>query len=394
MTTYRQITSSDTGFLAEIAGVLWDVGHPAWTRLADAYDGAFPKGELRDDHAGWTYSLEGELIGFSLADRAKGQILMTAVLPELQEKRIGRELLRQAEGWLWSHGWKEIRLVLHDAGSGLGLEFLKSVGWKSTGEAFNGNVSFVKAVPGPSFLLEEHIVNDPDTGYSRLLRLQRGPTDRPHVLCLLLDGELYWRDMEVMSILNPLMESGRIPPVTFAFVGCVSSLARQEDFICNERYERFIGGRVMGWLRSEIPTLREGGHLIGGLSLSGLMASYVALKNPRYFNACLSQSGSHWWEHAWFREMTLKLALVGGRFWLSVGDLEQQENLSHSPTLHQEISQIEGVERLAATLRECGATVRCHRHSGGHSYQPWKEELGEALSWLLERGDSSSGKSG
>ncbi|RYD29035.1 MAG: GNAT family N-acetyltransferase, partial [Verrucomicrobiaceae bacterium] len=332
MTTYRQITPEDSAALMDIARIAWDPAHPAWKRLSAAYDGGFPAGVLKDDHAGWTYSLEGALVGFSIADRSSGGILMTAVLPEYREKRIGRELLRQAEGWLWSHGWKEIRLLLHDAGSGLGADFLNSVDWEAAGERESGTVSFLKRNPGPDFLLEEHTLHDPDTGYSRLVRLQRGPADRPHALCLLLDGELYWRDMEVMAILNPLMESGRIPPVTFAFVGCVSGPARQEDFICNDRYRRFIGTRVMDWLKAEIPMLHEGGHLIGGLSLSGLMASYVALKHPGHFGACLSQSGSHWWEYRWFEDMVRRLAPLHGRFWLSVGDLEQQENLSHSPT--------------------------------------------------------------
>ncbi|RYD32122.1 MAG: esterase family protein, partial [Verrucomicrobiaceae bacterium] len=283
---------------------------------------------------------------------------------------------------LWSHGWNEIRLLMLDEGAGVESAFLTHAGWASEE---GGRGVHVKKNPGVVFKLEEHSISDPDSGYSRLIRLQRGPSDRRHHLCLLLDGEIYWRDMGVMEILNGLVESGKIPGMTFAFVGCVSGPARQEDLVCNERYLRFISGRVMEWLKAEIPSLEDGGHLIGGLSLSGLMSTFIALNDPGHFGACLSQSGSHWWRHEWFNSVARGLAPVYGRFWLSVGDQETQTNLHHSPTLCQEISQIEGVGKLAVTLSEAGGEVHCHRHPGGHSFLPWKEELGDALCWLTEQ---------
>lgn len=375
MTTYRQITPDDTPILAGIARTVWGEGHPAWGKLASAYQ----DGVIRDDHSGWTYSLEGKLTGFSLANRTTGEILMIAMLPEHRKKRIGRELMRQAEGWLWSHGWEQIRLSTHDTGNA--TNFFNHLGWQANGEG--DPTTFVKQNPGPVFNLEEHTLHDPVTGYTRLVRLQRGPADQPHRLCLFLDGELYWRDMAVMEILNGLVKSGRIPPVTFAFVGCVSGPARQEDLVCNERYLRFIGCHVMDWLKAEVPILQDSGHLIAGLSLSGLMATYTALKYPGHFTSCLSQSGSHWWNHESINDEIRHHAPVDGRFWLSVGDQENQTNLRHSPTLYQEISQIEGVEKLAATLTAAGATVHTHRHPGTHSYLPWKQELAEAITWLL-----------
>lgn len=380
MTTYRQITADDTPILADIARTVWGEGHPVWQKLTAAHEGGFPAGNLKTDHSGWTYSLEGKLTGFSLANRTTGEILMIAMLPEHRKKRIGRELMRQAEGWLWSHGWKEIHLSIHVAQDV--TNFFHHLGWQTSGAG--QGTTFVKTNPGPAFKLEEHTLHDPATGYTRLVRLQRGPAEKPQRLCLFLDGELYWRDMAVMEILNVLVKSGRIPPVTFAFVGCVSGPARQEDLVCNERYLHFIGNRVIDWLKTEVPTLQDNGHLIAGLSLSGLMATFTALNYPGHFSACLSQSGSHWWNHESFNTTVRDLAPVSGRFWLSVGDQESQTNLRHSSALYQEISQIEGVEKIAATLTAAGATVHTHRHPGTHSYQPWKAELADAMEWLLE----------
>ncbi len=38
--------------------------------------------------------------------------------------------------------------------------------------------------------------------------------------------------------------------------------------IRNEDYGRFIAQDVVGWARAEVPSLRVGGHLLCGLSLS------------------------------------------------------------------------------------------------------------------------------
>jgi enterochelin esterase-like enzyme len=58
--------------------------------------------------------------------------------------------------------------------------------------------------------------------------------------------------------------------------------------------------------------------------------------------------------------------------------------VKHPPTgLWQEISQIAGVEKAVHVLKQSGGTVHYHRFTGGHSLQAWREELSEALPWLL-----------
>ena len=84
--------------------------------------------------------------------------------------------------------------------------------------------------------------------------------------------------------------------------------------------------------------------------------------------------------------MARQHAPVRARFWLSVGDRETEVNVKHPPTgLLQEISQIAGVEKAAQILRDIGGDVYYHPYHSGHSLQSWREELSEALLWLLTK---------
>lgn len=382
MITYRQIVEDDIPALFEIRLATWgnDRGADEMTALGINHDSILAR--LRSDHAGWIAFLDGKPVGFAMANRSNGELWAMAVLSECEGHGIGRELMHQAESWLFSHGWEEIWLTTHADEHYRAVGFYRHLGWvdwKMEGDRF-----LKKASSRSTIKLEEHTVTGSATGYTRLVRLQRGPATQPHRLCLILDGEHYWRDMDAVPVLNALSDRGRMPRMTFAFVGHVSGAARHEDYTCNERYSRFIGEEVMTWLKEEVPMLQNHGHVVVGLSLSGLMATYLTLKYPQHFDYCLSQSGSHWWKHEWFSKMARKHAPIRARFWLSVGDRETEVNVKHPPTgLLQEISQIAGVKKAAQILKEIGGMVHYHQYQGGHSLQSWREELNEALIWLL-----------
>ncbi len=262
--------------------------------------------------------------------------------------------------------------------------FFLHLGWNDA-QAEGDGLRLKKANPRTLIKLEEHFIDDPDTGYGRLVRLQRGPADKPHSLCLFWDGESYWREMDAIPLLNEFFEEAKLPPMTIALVGHVSSAARHEDYTCNESYARFIGDRVMPWLKAEVSGLDDRRHFICGLSLSGLMSVYLALQYPQHFSGCISQSGSHWWKHEWFGAMARSKSPVDARFWLSVGDQESEVNVEHPPTgLLQEISQIEGVETAARVLKEIGGVVHYHQYHGGHSSRFWRDELGDAMRWIVQ----------
>lgn len=208
-----------------------------------------------------------------------------------------------------------------------------------------------------------------------------GP-DTSHRLCVLLDGAHYRDDLHAVSIIETLMERGTIPRMTLLFVESGDGAVRHQDYVYDPTFARFIAEDVIRAARARVPSLTADGHLICGLSLSGLAAAHIALLYPALFPAALCQSGSFWLQPETFAQLARQHA-VKSRFWLSVGDEETDVNVSHPPTgLFQAITQIEGVERAGAALVENGADVHLHRYHGGHKFEPWEAELPEALAWL------------
>jgi enterochelin esterase family protein len=225
--------------------------------------------------------------------------------------------------------------------------------------------------------LEEHTVSDAALGYSRPIHLLRGPADQPHRLCLFLDGELYLQKMKVLPVLQALLDRQALPAATFAFIDHLNLEARQQDYTCNGQFSRFIVEKVLPWLQQMIPSLQPDHHFIGGLSLSGLASAWLALQYPGHFRSCLSQSGSFWWNDEQFSKMASLRAPLTNRFWLSVGD--QETEVDEPP----EVSQIVGVKHAHRVLGTLGATVHYHEYHGGHDLKYWRQELDEALPWLL-----------
>jgi enterochelin esterase family protein len=231
--------------------------------------------------------------------------------------------------------------------------------------------------PRPFIKLEEHIISDSATGYSRSVHLLRGPADQEQRLCLFLDGELYLKEMKIAAVLDDLCQRSALPPVSFAFIDHLNMKARGEDYTCNDRFGRFIGEKVIPWLQQEIGGLRPGHHLIGGLSLSGLASVWLALQYPGHFRYCLSQSGSFWWNDQHLAKMAVQRASIKTRFWLSVGD--QETEVDEPP----EVSQIEGVKNAHQVLKSLGAIVHYNEYHGGHDPKYWRAEFSQALHWLL-----------
>jgi enterochelin esterase-like enzyme len=230
---------------------------------------------------------------------------------------------------------------------------------------------------------EEMTIKSTEREYVRSAWLFEGPkTD--HSLCVLLDGEKYRDGVHALPIFSTLMQRGSIPPMTLVFVSHGGAAARHSDYVCDPRFARFIAEDVVSRVRARVPSLSAEGHLICGLSLSGLAAAHIALLYPTRFPAALCQSGSFWFEPDAFARLARQRRPVTTRFWLSVGDEETDTNVSHPPTgLFQGISQIAGVERARAALEETGGDVNYHLYRGGHMLERWRAELSDALQWLL-----------
>ena len=232
--------------------------------------------------------------------------------------------------------------------------------------------------------LEEHLVESSSGEYARKVWLLRGETLEPTKLCVFLDAEYYLHHMETPAALRDLQTRGAIPPVTCLFVSHGNGEARHHDYTCNDRYARFIAEELLNWAKDKAIGISERGNVVCGLSLSGLSSAYLSLAYPALFPSALCQSGSFWWNEEWLCKSISSFSPLRRKIWISVGNKETEEDVSHPPTgMLQAVSQITATENIVKELRANGTLVNYHPFSGGHETACWKKELPSALPWLI-----------
>ncbi len=207
-----------------------------------------------------------------------------------------------------------------------------------------------------------------------------GPYDDSLVI---LDGELYRDRVQSSSIIRDVAATNRVPSLTCIYVTAESAAARHADLTCSQPFTRFLAGELVPWIESQIGTHRR--YWLCGLSLSGMAAAFAAVQHPEVFRGAVCQSPSAWWNDEWLAaNLPAKLSPTS-RFWISVGDEETAEGISHPPTgLLQRVSQLASCNKLAQSLASRGAMVRYSEFQGGHDPSCWAKELPAAVAWLLD----------
>ena len=92
----------------------------------------------------WLAEIDGQPVGFSMADGQQGTVFAMFVRPGYEGRGLGRALMCEAEEWLYSQGHNEIWLL---TGSDQGLRangFYRHLGWSVGGIEDDGQLRFVK----------------------------------------------------------------------------------------------------------------------------------------------------------------------------------------------------------------------------------------------------------
>ncbi|WLD13978.1 alpha/beta hydrolase [Planctellipticum variicoloris] len=199
---------------------------------------------------------------------------------------------------------------------------------------------------------------------------------------IFLDAELYLDRVGAVQIVEQLLKDGGLPPVTFAYISSLDAAARHRDYTCSDDYATFLIREVIPWIEQSQGRFER--YYLGGLSLSGLAAAYALCRHPGVFSGGLCQSPSAWWNDEWLTAAIASQPARPGRLWVSVGNQELQQGVSHPPTgLFQQTSQLDSVRRLVRQLETSFSQVRSHEYDGGHDPACWAAELPDALTWVL-----------
>ncbi len=172
-----------------------------------------------------------------------------------------------------------------------------------------------------------------------------------------------------------------LPSMTCVYLSYGEAVDRHIDFACNEEFATFLAQDFTSWI--DTFTGKRNDFVLCGLSLSGLAVAHAALRYPEVFPRILCQSPSAWWNDEWLACQITAENLGQLSCWISVGDKETDENVTHEPTgMVQKTSQVSSCHRLAQALVGAGATVNENLFAGGHDPACWGAELPAALRWL------------
>jgi GNAT superfamily N-acetyltransferase len=98
------------------------------------------------DSKGWVAERDGQIVAFSIADRASRSIFALFVLPGFEGLGLGSRLLELALGWLWQNGAETVWLT---TGPGTrAAAFYERRGWVCTGKEPGGDLRYELRRPG------------------------------------------------------------------------------------------------------------------------------------------------------------------------------------------------------------------------------------------------------
>ena len=249
----------------------------------------------------------------------------------------------------------------------------------------------------PHALDESWILKQPDVPAGKLERLQlesvtlgkkrsisvytppgySEKTKNEYWLLLLFDGFLYRRSIPTPTILDNLIHAGKVPPMVAVLIDNPRE-SRSSELGYDPAFVEFLSKEVLPWIHEHRNVTRDPQKcIVGGLSMGGSEAAFVAMRHPEEFGNVLSQSGSFAdgngtdvkWE--WLSSQYKAIPKLPLRFFIEEGLLE---NVSR-----------DGPTGLAANrdfveiLKNKGYPTIYEEVGGSHEPVHWRGALAEGL---------------
>lgn len=202
--------------------------------------------------------------------------------------------------------------------------------------------------------------------------------NEPYGVILLNDGFEYINILSAKNVLDNLISKGEIPPIAAIFVD--STKDRALNLKCSDEFNEFLSKEVMNFVKDRYNISNDPKkNVVGGYSLGGLAASYMALKHSDIFGNVLSQSGSYWYkrdgynskDELWIVNQFKNSTKLPVKFYINVGVIEPK------------MSMIDTNFEFSKTLRQLGYNVKFDKFGSGHDYLCWGETLAYGLKYLL-----------
>lgn len=197
-------------------------------------------------------------------------------------------------------------------------------------------------------------------------------------LLVLTDAELHLNIMSATTVLDNLIAEKKIPPIIAVFIDAGNN--RMKELKCNDDFARFVSEELVPWTKKTYKlTVEAIDSIIGGLSLGGLMATYLGLKSPEIFGNVLAQSGDFSYQpdgwqsknrDTWIASQYRQCDKLSLKFYLNNGIIERKEIIDSN-------------QNLLSMLKDLGYEAYFETFKGGHDYLSWSEYLATGLIYLI-----------
>jgi enterochelin esterase-like enzyme len=207
------------------------------------------------------------------------------------------------------------------------------------------------------------------------------PRNTLYDLLVLFDATTYQTQVPAPVILDNLIAEKKIAPQVAVLINYPRPADRNRELACNQQFAEFLSKELLPWVRERYHVTRDPAQVtVGGLSLGGLAAAYIALHKPEDFGNVLAQSGSFWWaprrdegeEPNWIARQYVESPRLPLRFYLEAGAFENDIFGNGGQIL-------ETSRHLRDVLRAKGYEVHYREFVGGHDYLSWRGTLADGL---------------
>ena len=203
--------------------------------------------------------------------------------------------------------------------------------------------------------------------------------EEPYKFLFLTDGSEYIDLLNAIDSLNNLIANKKIPPIVAVFIDSIEE-TREEEFSCNDKFCSVIAEEIVPWVRKKYNISSNASNgIIGGVSLGGLNASYLALNYSSIFGNVITQSGSYWYHpdefidthgNCYMSFMYKEMKKLPIKFYLDIGTYELKKMINTNLNFKN-------------ALKEKGYDVDFHWFNSAHDYLSWGESLAHGLISLI-----------
>jgi len=200
-------------------------------------------------------------------------------------------------------------------------------------------------------------------------------------MLVLLDGFAYQNWIPVPTILDNLIQAGQLAPMIAVFIGNAPG-SRVKELQYDPQFVDFVAKEIMPWVYEHWKVTRDPQKtIIGGYSLGGAAAAFIAMEHPELFGNVLSQSGSFQegdkdrkWE--WLASQYDAHPRIPIKFFVEAGRLEDVS--IDGPTL------LAANRHLVSVLRNKEYLITFEEVGGTHEPAHWRGEFAEGLTSVVK----------